>query len=75
MRLPGRRVQIESTLFFEVPIYLGHEAEIPRFFTHSLSGLRPEGLRRDGPGSFKDFRPIEHGHIAAYAVALPGDFH
>ena len=33
------------------------------------------GLRGDAPGPLEDFRQNQHGHVAAHAVALAGDFH
>ena len=34
---------------------------------------RPEGLRLYSPGPFKDIRKHKHRHVAAHAVALPGN--
>ena len=35
--------------------------------------LRPEGLGRDAPGPLEDLGQDQHRHVAAHAVALPGD--
>jgi len=57
----------------EVPVDLGHEAEVRRPFANSLCRSRPEGLSLDVPGALKHVGQHQHGHVAADAVALPGD--
>ena len=58
---------------FEVPVDLGHEAEVGDLLPHAPGRLRPERLGADAPGPLEDLGQDEHGHVAAHAVALPGD--
>ena len=58
---------------FQVPVDLGQEAEVRNPLAHAPDRLRPERLSLDAPGPFKDLGQDKHGHIAAYAVALPCD--
>src|SRR5436190_1372657 len=69
---------VESLLLegpLQIPVDLGHEAEVRNPCPHLLGRLRPERLGLDGPGSLEDLRQDQHGHVAAHAVALPGDAH
>ena len=40
---------------------------------HLFRGAGPERLGRPAPGPLEHIRQHEHGHVAAHAVALPGD--
>ena len=40
---------------------------------HGFDGLRPEGIGADAPGALEHVGQDEHRHVAAHAVALPGD--
>ena len=60
---------------FQVPVDLGHEAEVRDTLAHAPGRLRPEGLGLDAPGPLEDVGQDQHGHVAAHAVALPGDLH
>src|SRR5437016_4575609 len=69
---------VESLLLegpLQIPVDLGQEAEVRNPRPHLLGRLRPERLGPDGPGSLEDLRQDQHGHVAAHAVALPGDAH
>ena len=69
---------IESLLLhrpFAIPVDLRHELEVRMVPPHGLDGLRPERLRPDAPRAFEDVGQDQHGHVAAHAVALPGDPH
>jgi hypothetical protein len=57
----------------QVPVNLGHKCNAGYAFAHTLDCLRPEWLRWDAPGSVKDFRQNQHGHVAAQAIALASD--
>jgi hypothetical protein len=58
---------------FQVPVDLGHEAEVRHLVSHTLRRLRPERLGSNAPGAFKHVGQHQHGHVAAHAVTLPGD--
>ena len=67
---------IESLLLhrpFPVPVDLGHELEVRMFAPHGLGCLRPEEVSPDAPSAFEHVGQDQHGHVAAHAVALPGD--
>ena len=67
---------IESLLLqrpFQIPVDLGHEPEVRMLPPHGLGRLRPEELGPDAPGAFEHVGQDQHGHVAAHAVALPGD--
>src|SRR5208283_3989070 len=67
---------IESLLLqgpFEIPIDLGHEAEVRNALPHLPGRLRPERLSVDSPGSLKNVRQNQHGHVASQSVTLPGN--
>src|SRR6516162_8034046 len=67
---------IESLLLqgpFEIPIDLSHEAKVRNVLAHLPGRLWPERLRMDAPGSFKDLRQRQHGHVASEAVTLVGN--
>jgi hypothetical protein len=59
---------------FEVPVDLGHEGEAGSVLAHSPCGVGPEGLRANIPRPFEHVGEHQHGHVAADAVALTGDF-
>ena len=58
---------------FEVPVDLGHEAEARDAARGPAPSHRARTAGRDAPGALEDVRQDEHGHVAAHAVALPGD--
>ena len=58
---------------FQVPVDLGHEAEIRDPLSNLLGRARPERLRAAAPGAFENIRQDKHGHIAAHTVTLTGD--
>ena len=59
---------------FQVPVDLGHEAGSSGRRSRTRCGrLGPEQRRPAAPGPLEDLRQDEHGHVAAHAVALPGD--
>ncbi len=60
---------------FQVPVNLGHEEKAGSALTHALGRRRPEEGRTLTPGPFEYVRQDQHGHVAAHAVALPGDLH
>ena len=60
---------------FQVPVDLGHEEEAGNTFPDPLGRRRPEERRSLAPGSLEDFGQDQHRHVAADAVALPGDPH
>jgi hypothetical protein len=57
----------------EVPVDLGHEAEARHPLPHPPRRIGPEGRRPAAPGPLEDVGQDEHRHVAAHAVALPGD--
>jgi len=44
------------------------------FLAYLVDRTPPEGLRFDPPGSLKDIRKDQHGHIAAHPIAQAGYF-
>ena len=67
---------VESLLLhrpFPIPVDLGHELEVRMFAPHGLGCLRPEELSPDAPSAFEHIGQEQHSHVAAHAVALPGD--
>ena len=58
---------------FQVPVDLGHAQEVRIFPPHGLGCLRPEEVSPDAPTPFEHVGQDEHGHVAAHAIAWPGD--
>ena len=58
---------------FEVPIGFGQEGEAGMGPAHGRDRRRPERRRRPAPGALEDLGQDKHRHVAAHAVALPGN--
>src|SRR5262249_980927 len=57
----------------EIPVDLGHEAEVRHLLFDALDRTRPEWARPSPPSPPEDLRQHEHRHVAAYPVTLTGD--